>query len=67
MVNIDNNISHGKGNSTPGYQQRAEIMSIFKPEKDCDREFFCSNSFSLHLGRIKMSLSEFLFLNGRVI
>ena len=38
----------------------------FKQEKDCDSEFFCSNSLSLHLGRIKMSRSKLKF-KGRVI
>ena len=38
----------------------------FKQEKDCDSEFFCSNSLSLHLGRIKMSRSNLKF-KGRVI
>ena len=38
----------------------------FKQEKDCDSEFFSSNSLSLHLGRIKMSRSKLKF-KGRVI
>ena len=38
----------------------------FKQEKDCDSEFFCSNSLSLHLGRIKMSRTKLKF-KGRVI
>ena len=52
MVNINNKISHDKCNSASVYQQRVEI------DDDFDSELFCTYSLSLHLGRIKMSLSK---------
>ena len=48
------------------YQQRVEIVKDLKQEKNCDSKLFCSNSLSLHLGRIKMSFSKLKF-KGRVI
>ena len=40
------------------YQQRVEIVDDLKGEKHSDSELFCTYSLSLHLGRIKMSLSK---------
>ena len=48
------------------YQQRVEIVKDLKQEKNCDSELFCTNSLSLRLGRIKMSVSKLKF-KGRVI
>ena len=48
------------------YQQRVEIVKDVKKEENCDSDLFCTNSLSLHLGRIKMSLSKLKF-KGRVI
>ena len=68
MVNINNKISHGKCNSRQFLpEQRVEIEDDLKREKKhSDSEFFCTYSLSLHLGRIKMSLSKLKF-KGRVI
>jgi len=66
VVNINNKISHGKCNSRQYLPTTRWNCQRFKQEKNCDSELFCTNSLSLHLGRIKMSLSKLKF-KGRVI
>ena len=66
VVNINNKISHDKCNSRQCLPTTPWNCPRFKQEKNCDSELFCTNSLSLHLGRIKMSLSKLKF-KGRVI
>ena len=66
VVNINNKISHDKCNSRQCLPTTPWNCPRFKQEKNCDSELFCTNSLSLHLERIKMSLSKLKF-KGRVI